>query len=81
MSIELPVADSEADSVPIVCRMLRTKTFYGTYTSTGEDWRTGDSATAVYWCLESMSTSGADDDLAHPQTCVPGRGCFKAPLE
>lgn len=81
MSVELPVAQETTDSPPVVCRMLRTKTFYGTYTSTGEDWRNGDSATAVYWCLESMSTSGADDDLAHPQTCVPGRGCFKAPLE
>ena len=79
--MELPVTSESTDSPPVVCRMLRTKTFYGTYTSTGEDWRTGDSATAVYWCLETMSTSGADDDLAHPHSCVPGRACFKAPLE
>lgn len=65
----------------VACSMLRTKTFFGTYTSTGEDWQTGDSSTAVYWCLETMSTAGPDDDLAHPHTCRCGRRCFKPPPE
>ena len=64
-----------------VCRMLRTKTFFGTYTSTGQDWQTGDSTTAVYWCLQTMATAGPDDNLAHPQSCCAGRACFKRPLE
>jgi hypothetical protein len=68
-------------SLPVVCRMLRTKTFFGTYTSTGEDWRTGDSTTAVYWCLDTMETAGPDDRLAHPHGCCPGRTCFKPELE
>lgn len=64
-----------------VCRMLRTKTFFGTYTSTGEDWQTGDSTTAVYWCLETMATAGPDDNLAHPHRCCSERPCFQRPLE
>jgi len=68
-------------SLPVVCRMLRTKTFFGTYTSTGEDWRTGDSTTAVYWCLDTMETAGPDDRLAHLHECGGGRTCFKAPLD
>ena len=63
------------------CRLLRTKTAYGTYTSTGEDWQTGDSTTAVYWCLATMGTEGPDDQLAHPHECHAARTCFRAPLE
>ena len=71
-------------SPPVVCRMLRTKTAFGTYTSTagdGGDWRMGESSTAVYWCLETMSTAGPDDGLAHPHGCCGGRACFKPELE
>jgi len=68
-------------ALPVVCRMLRTKTFFGTYTSTGEDWRTGDSTTAVYWCLDTMETAGPDDRLAHPHGCCAGRDCFKPELD
>lgn len=78
MSYELPQADV---SVPAVCRMLRTKTAYGAYTSTGEDWRTGASTTAVYWCLSTMGTSGPDEQYAHPQACCEGRPCYQPPLE
>jgi len=74
-------ADRADEPPPVACRMLRTKTFFGTYTSTGEDWQYGDSTTAVYWCLETMGTSGPDDDLAHPHSCREGRCCFKPPLE
>jgi hypothetical protein len=67
--------------LPVICRMLRTKTFFGTYTSTGDDWRMGDSTTAVYWCLDTMETAGPDDALAHPHCCCAGRSCFKPPLD
>ena len=72
------------DGPPTVCRMLRTKTAFGTYTSTGGDggdWRTGESSTAVYWCLETMCTAGPDDGLAHPHRCNGGRNCFKPDLD
>jgi len=78
MSRELPIVTEAATPV---CRMLRTKTFFGTYTSTGEDWETGDSTTAVYWCLQTMGTAGPDDQLAHPDTCRGGRGCYKTEVE
>jgi hypothetical protein len=64
-----------------VCRKLRTKTAFGTYTSTGDDWRLGTSTTAAYWCLESMTTAGPDDLLAHPHACQAGRSCYRAPFE
>ena len=73
MKIELPTTDNP----PQVCRMLRTKTAFGPYTATGEDWRTGDCTTSVYWCLETMMTSGPDDHLAHPHECCEGRACYK----
>jgi hypothetical protein len=85
MSFELPISSNSpphsGDSLQAVCRMLRTKTAFGTYTSTGEDWRMGDSTTAVYWCLDTMSTSGPDDDLAHPHSCCQNRTCFKPELD
>ena len=77
-------APPEPDPPPTVCRMLRTKTAFGTYTSTGGDggdWRTGESSTAVYWCLETMGTAGPDDRLAHPHRCCGGRSCFKPELD
>jgi hypothetical protein len=64
------------ESKPEVCRMLRTKTAFGTLV--GHDpWQRGASSTAVYWCLETMQTSGPDDRFAHPHQCCAGRGCCK----
>jgi len=76
--------ESAVASPPVVCRMLRTKTAFGTYTSTagdGGDWRMGESSTAAYWCLDTMSTAGPDDQLAHPHRCCGGRACFKPELD
>ncbi len=66
---------------PVVCRLLRTKTYFGTYTSTGSDWASGDSSTAVYWCLGTMASAGPDDQYAHPHTCCQGRPCFRGEAE
>jgi hypothetical protein len=86
MSVDpsLPASGTLPHALPVVCRMLRTKTFFGTYTSVGGDdgdWRAGDSSTAVYWCLDTMETAGPDDRLAHPHECCGGRQCFKPPLD
>lgn len=85
MSVELPIdgipSASGSDAAQTVCRMLRTKTAFGTYTSTGDDWRMAESTTAVYWCLDTMATAGPDDQLAHPHSCCKGRPCFKPELE
>ena len=32
-------------------------------------------ATAVFWCLLTMSSAGPDDGLAHVERCGEGRAC------
>ena len=41
-----------------ICRRLRTKTSFGTYIGSPTFWETGDSTTAVYWCLDTMGSAG-----------------------
>jgi hypothetical protein len=62
-----------------VCRRLRTKRAFGSYSGNLYSWQSGDSTTAVYWCLRTMETVGPDDNFAHPHACTNGRGCFEAP--
>jgi len=35
--------------------------------------------TAACWCLHTTTVLGPDDVLCSPETCQPGRTCFKAP--
>jgi hypothetical protein len=60
-----------------VCRRLRTKRAFGSFTGNLYSWQSGDSTTAVYWCLRTMETVGPDDGYAHPHACTRGRGCFE----
>jgi hypothetical protein len=62
--------------LPKVCRLLRTKTSYGAG-ERGAEWKRGESTTAVYWCLATMESFGADDGFCHPHECVKGRTCFE----
>jgi len=62
--------------LPKVCRLLRTKTSYGAG-ERGAEWKRGESTTAVYWCLATMESFGADDGFCHPHECVKGRACFE----
>lgn len=61
--------------------MLRTKNAFNSYDENAapEPWQTGASHTAVFWCLKTMSTSGPDDSIAHPEDCRCGRACFASP--
>jgi hypothetical protein len=68
-------AEPEA-SPQAVCRLLRTKTAFGTLMGTLYSWESGRSTTAVYWCLRTMETAGPDDGYAHPHTCCEGRECY-----
>ena len=65
-----------------VCRLLRTKTAFGTLVTDcsleAAPWDAGASTTAVYWCLGTMASAGPDDRLAHPHECHAGRDCFRA---
>src|SRR5437868_1958520 len=50
--------------VPVVCRLLRTKTAFGSFADTGAaPWQAGESTTAVFWCLATMQTAGPDHGL------------------
>ena len=71
---------------PKVCCLLRTKTAFGSYMletddaddgAGGPSWQTGDSTTAVFWCLKTMDTCGPDDHFAHAKSCRAGRECFR----
>lgn len=85
----LPVQEStDATPVeakpPVVCRLLRTKTAFGTLVGDRSDpapWQMGASTTAVYWCLGTMASAGPDDSLAHPHACDASRSCFQADIE
>lgn len=65
--------------LPVVCRKLRTKQAFGSFTEDTIDWRGGESTTDVFWCLKTMETWGTDDQVAHPYQCISGRICFEAP--
>ncbi|HKS29353.1 MAG TPA: hypothetical protein VJS44_16100 [Pyrinomonadaceae bacterium] len=71
----------EESVAPAVCRLLRTKTAFGTYVGNLYSWQSGASTTAVYWCLGTMETAGPDDHYAHPHTCCEGRDCYEGTLE
>ncbi len=80
MSTPLPQIPAVTTRPPL-CRMLRTKTAFGSYGDLGADWQEGESTTAVYWCLGTMETAGPDDAYCHPTNCRPGRTCFVPELE
>ena len=71
------------DARPQVCRLLRTKTAFGSYIldadgdSDPRTWQDGESTTAVFWCLKTMDTCGPDDGFAHAKSCRAGRECFR----
>ena len=75
------VVEDATDAQPVVCQFLRTKTAFGTFAGSLYSWQTGNSTTAVYWCLRTMETAGPDDGYAHPHTCRHGRECFADPEE
>jgi hypothetical protein len=68
---------SSVSDAPVVCQLLRTKTAFGTFAGSLYSWQTGNSTTAVYWCLRTMETAGPDDGYAHPHACCEGRACFE----
>ncbi len=76
MSVPLPQLDD--NTIPTVCRLLRTKHAFGTFADGDFDpWQMGESSTAVFWCLATMQTCGPDDSFAHPSRCQIGRRCYQ----
>lgn len=68
-------------SLPVVCRLLRTKTAFGSMQPGAPEWQRGESTTVQYWCLQTMESAGVDNGYAHPETCREGRRCFARPIE
>ena len=75
-----PRPASSVQSATSVCPMLRTKTAFGSYLTDGDDtpWQSGESTTAVYWCLRTMCSAGPDEAFVHPSMCMAGRSCYRA---
>ena len=78
---EPTVAAATSEAPFGVCRLLRTKTAFGTFVGNLYSWQSGKSTTAVYWCLRTMETAGPDDGYAHPHACCKGRDCFEESME
>jgi len=78
----LPLKQAPATQVPAVCRLLRTKNAFANYAADElhSPWQAGESSTAVFWCLKTMTTCGPDDRYAHPTTCRAGRPCYREDL-
>jgi hypothetical protein len=78
--MSVPLNTLNEPSKPVVCSLLRTKMSFGSYELDDEpaNWQSGQSTTAVFWCLKTMATAGPDDQFAHPTTCQAGRSCFRA---
>ena len=77
---EPELSETEGEPPACACRYLRTKTGFGA--SVGyTPWRTGESSTAAYWCLQTMKSCGPDEALVHPQKCCAGRSCYRSEAE
>jgi len=57
------------------CGCLRTKAFY--LACCGEEDRVEFSPEAPCWCSQTLTVLGPDDNLCSPETCRPGRSCFR----
>ncbi len=61
-----------------LCRNLRWKGYYGQHWPTPDDLALALTLSdAQFSCLRSCQAWGPDDQLADPDACQPGRGCFE----
>ena len=70
------IQDGRREPDPLLCRYLRTKTWYVPDSYSERD-VSRSSSTAQYWCLKTMRSDGPDGALALAEDCVEGRGCFE----
>ena len=57
------------------CRSLRCKEMF---IDTGREFRMEDSGSGIYWCSHTQTCLGPDGDVADPEHCRSGRGCYDA---
>lgn len=60
---------------PALCDYLRAKVSGAPHGDKRALFALRDDATAVYWCLLTMSPAGPDDGLVHVSRCGEGRAC------
>ena len=65
---------AELFSTKQVCRRLRSKTMFY---QAEPDPTVPSSNDNSYWCTHSMNCMGPDGDVAQPEACRSGRGCFE----
>jgi hypothetical protein len=71
-----PIVDGSRQPDPHLCRHLRTKTMYVPDSYAERD-ISRSSSTQQFWCLRTLRPDGPDGDLALPEVCLKGRGCFE----
>ena len=70
------IKDGTRQPDPLLCRHLRTKTWYVPDSYTERD-ISRSSSSAQYWCLKTMRPDGPDGVLALPEDCTDERACFE----
>jgi len=73
----LPIAGVEAPEP--ICKWLRAKT-HGVHGDPAALEALRDDASAIFWCLLTMSPAGPDDGLVHVRDCGASRSC-STPME
>ena len=55
------------------CRCLHSKEMF---THAEPDHRIPSMSSGIYWCVHTYNCLGPDGQVAEPESCKPGRGCY-----
>jgi len=56
------------------CRLLRCKEMF---VDTGEAFDIRNTGSGIFWCSQTQTCLGPDGQVAEPDSCKAGRGCFE----
>jgi hypothetical protein len=79
--MEPPMSDSMKNLTVIqtpFCGDLQSKKFSGRIAQSAEEYL---DASGHCWCYHTQQAVGPDGGLVEPETCVPGRKCYRSALE
>ena len=62
------------------CREIRSKKFYFLKSVPVDESELLDGSNHC-WCYRTMQVVGPDGNMVRPQTCRPGRGCYRSVFE
>lgn len=57
------------------CRLLRCKEMF---IDTGDTFDIRNTGSGIYWCSHTQTCLGPDGQVAEPDNCKAGRGCFES---